>query len=359
MISNKELLNKKRIQKMVSLDITFAAEEADRFIDYIVDESVLKDNARIIKMAKESKNIRALGLGTGRFLKPAATFSSSDYKKELSHDLITLSAKKVRGCIVIFDDDLEDNIEGQAFTDHLLKMIAAKIANELDEAYWIGDTAGSFGSDDIRGLWDGWRYRIINGDTDGDDYYNDVSGGSNILDAESAFEFNTEKTIAEQGGAGYDWEFKFGKMLRTLPSKYKKGGLANLRFFCSDQVVQDYIEALAARSTVLGDNAILGKGPTQYGTVPLISCPLMPTNLATDYADYSDGWAGAKTDCLLTHKGNLIVGIHRDIKMESQREAADEATYFYYSLRADLAIENINALVLTKNLEVGIGFKAS
>ena len=310
-------------------------------------------------MNKESKNIRALGLGTGRFLKPAATFSSSDYKKELSHNLITLTAKKVRGCIVIYDDDLEDNIEGQAFADHLMRMIAAKIANELEEAYWIGDTAGGFGADDIRGLWDGWRYRIMNGVNPGDKYYNDVAGGAHILDANTDFEFNTEKTIAEQGGANYDWEFKFGKMLRTLPSKYKKGGLSNLRFFCSDQVVQDYIEALAARSTVLGDNAILGKGPAQYGTVPIISCPLMPTTLAEDYADYRDGMEGDRTDVLLTHKDNLIIGIHRDIKMESQREAADEATYFFYSLRVDLAIENINAVVLTKNLKVGLGFKAA
>ncbi|MBA7549830.1 hypothetical protein ES705_42327 [subsurface metagenome] len=56
---------------------------------------------------------------------------------------------------------------------------------------------------------------------------------------------------------------------------------------------------------------------------------------------------------MLTHKDNLIIGIHRDIEMETERSAADKATYFFYSLRVDLAIENVNAIVLIKNLKIG------
>ncbi|GAI94450.1 unnamed protein product, partial [marine sediment metagenome] len=138
---NSELLNKESFQKMlISMPgIVLAAEEADRFIDYVYDQSVLKNNARQIKMDKASKNIRAMGLGAGKFLHPAATFSTSDYKEQLSHNLIVLTAKEVRGCAVIHDDDIEDNIEGDAFMDHIMKMVTKQIANELDEAYWIGD----------------------------------------------------------------------------------------------------------------------------------------------------------------------------------------------------------------------------
>jgi len=361
MLSNKELLNKKRIQKMVSLPtIELTAEEADQFIDYMVDESVLKNNARIVRMAKESKNIRALGLGSGRILKPAATFSSSDYKKELAHNLITLTAKKVRGCVVIYDDDLEDNPEGESFVDHVMKMVAGKIANELDEAYWIADThdLSGFGSDDIRSVWDGWRYRIDHSQ-DGETYENDVSGSATILDASNAITDHTSdfdiagKIAMVAKTAPYNWEFKFSQMLEKLPSKYKKGGLANLRFFTSDLVLQNYIDALSARSTILGDNAILGKGPLQFGTVPIVPCPLMPTTMEANGSDTTkEDYAtdGTYTDCMLTHKENLIVGIHRNIKIESQREAADEATYWFYSLRADLAIENVEAIVILKRL---------
>ncbi len=359
MKTNKQLLSKRQqIEKMVSLPtITLAAEEADRFIDYITDESVMKGKARTVKMNKATQNIRMLGLGTGDFLHPGDTFSSSEYKKVLSHQKIELASKKVRGCIAIFDDDLEDNVEADAFADHLMKMVAKKISNELDIAYWLGDTGAgnAYGDTDIKSLWDGWRYRIANGDTDGDTYFNDVSGGATVLDATASGSFSVEapsRIAMVEKTAPYNWEFKYNKMLATLPSKYKVGGLANLSFYNSDLITQNYIEALAARSTILGDSAIIGDGALKYGMVPITSCPNMPATMdgSTQATEASTG--GSYADCLLTPNGNLIIGIQRDIKIESQREAADEATYWFYSMRAVPAIENINACVLLRKLIV-------
>jgi len=135
-------------------------------------------------------------------------------------------------------------------------------------------------------------------------------------------------------------------MLKRLPSKYKQVGMKNLRFFHSDQITQDYVNALSARSTILGDQAILGTAPIQYGQVPLVSCPKMAMTMSA--AGVLD--AGIYGDCLLTPKGNLILGIYREIKVEAQRVAADEATYWFYTMRADNAIENVNACVLTEKL---------
>jgi hypothetical protein len=56
-------------------------------------------------------------------------------------------------------------------------------------------------------------------------------------------------------------------------------------------------------------------------------------------------------DGILTHKENFIIGLQRDIKMETERKAAEEATYFYYSIRSDIAVENLNAVVFLKNLK--------
>lgn len=415
MKTNHRLLSKQQqIQKMISLpNISLSAEEADQFIDYIVDESVLKNNARVVKMQKETKNIRALGIGTARFLKPAATFGSTDYLKTLAENKIALTSQKVRGCVAIFDDDLEDNIEGDVFADHVMRMVASKIANELDESFWISDkhSIGSFSADDIRSLWDGWRYRIRHSQVTTDTYYNTVTGRATLMTAKletdwavgtayvagdvrkptsthlngfcymcdtagtshasveptwptilgttvtdgtvvwrcHAYTTSLAGGIAVQNtSAPYNWEFKYGKMLKKLPSKYKQAGLANLRFFQSDQVVQDYIDALAARSTILGDKAILGQGDLSYGQVPLVPAPLMPTTM-TAAGVYT---GGSYADTLLTPKDNLIVGIQRDIKIESQRVAADEATYWFYSMRADVAIENVEACVLMEKLTI-------
>jgi len=107
MRTNKQMLSKKEyIEKMIALpSIVLVAEEADRFIDYIVDESVLKNSARIVRMQKETKNIRALGLGDARFLYPGSTFTSANYMKQLTDHKIELKTEKLRGCVVIYDDD--------------------------------------------------------------------------------------------------------------------------------------------------------------------------------------------------------------------------------------------------------------
>jgi len=373
--STKSLLEKFKVNKynLISMPtISLSPEEADRFIDYIVDQSVMKNYARIERMSRTEKNIRAIGFGDARFLYPADNFDESKYKKQWTHNKITLVTKKARGAIAVFDDDLEDvrHIENEdAFMDHLMKIVTRKIANELEEAYYIGDTHGlnGFSNDDIRSLWDGWRY-IINHSQSGQQYYNEVTGGAYILDAclcesgsscpsgsadpDAVFQFPGQ--IAEQDpNPPYNWEFKYHHMLKRMPSKYKQNnGLANMVFFNSDLVTQDYLEALSQRGTALGDAIFTGKMEPAYGRVKIVDVPLLPTNLGQD----SDGTygligGGEYTDVLLTPKNNLIVGIQRDIKIETQRVPADEATYVFYSIRTTVAIENVNAVVFLRCLE--------
>lgn len=376
MKSTKDLLSKFKIGKSYNLismpTISLTEEEADRFIDYIFDESVLKDYARIERMNKPQKDIRAIGFGDARFLYPAEHFNESKYKKEWSHNKIQLSTEKARGAIAVFDDDLEDvrTIESEdAFMDHLMRIVGAKIANELGEAYYIADTHNlhfNWAVDDIRGMWDGWRY-IINHSGVGQAYYNSVSGSAHIKEAclcesgagcasgawDPGAHFKFAGGIAEGNmQPPYDWEFKYHMLVKNMPSKYKsKNGLANMKFFNSDLVTMDYLEALSQRGTSLGDAVFQGQAKPAYGKVEIVDVPLMPTNLGQD-ADgtYGRVGEGEYTDVMLTPKGNLIVGIQRDIKIETQRVPADEATYVFYSIRTDLTIENVDAIVFLRCL---------
>lgn len=419
-LKNIELMNKSKFVKgMFPASIDFAPEEANRFIDYIVDESVLKGNAQIVRMSKPTKNVRTIGI-TGKVLWPDSIFDSTKYKQSTVANRAQLISKKARGAVKIHDDDLEDNIEGDAFVDHLMRMITAQIANDLEEGYWAGKkTPDGVSPLDLNGLWNGWRYRVLNSE-------NDVTGSATILDARTSdFSLYTDGFISEQNSsAPYNWEFKFAKAIKSMPSKYKKlaGGLSGLRFFMNDQLEQDYIDSLAARSSILGDKAILGEGPLHYGKVPIVPCPLMSieepvdasggetvltsnatagslTIVVDDTTDFAEGdviwfhkagleykeetvviasingstitlttallWShsvaeGAAltevtldgADCMLTHKDNLMIGIQRDIKMESSREAAEESTYFFYSMRTDVLLGNPAAVVMIKNLKV-------
>jgi hypothetical protein len=373
--TTKSFLEKFKIGKSYNLismpTITLTEEEADKFIDYVVDESVMKDYARIERMKQPQKNIRAIGFGSGKFLYPAAEFNESKYKKQWAHNRIQLQTQKVRGAVAVFDDDLEDirgvTTENQ-FMDKLMKIIGVKVANELEEAFWIGDTQGlnGFATDDIRGLWDGWRY-IINHSAAGQAYVNAVTGSAHLKDAclcesgdgcesgswDANADFRFAGGIAERSTAApYDWEFKYHMMLKNMPSKYKqKNGLGNLKFLNSDLVTQDYLEALSQRGTALGDAIFTGKMAPAYGKVGILDVPLMATNLGQD-GDGTYGLleGGEYTDVVLTHKGNFIIGMQRDVKLETQRVPADEATYVFYSMRVALAIENVDAVVLVRCL---------
>lgn len=366
MITNKELLNKKNFMKAMKAlpDITLLPEEADKFIDYVIDESFWKNNARIVKMEKVEKNLRYLGFKAGtRFLKPAAKFAASDYLKEFAEGKVTLRAEKLRGAVVIYDDDLEEGIEGQEFADHLMKIIAKKVANEMDEASYSSHPG--FPDTDIRSLFKGFRYRLLVGQAKTGLF----PGVATLLDASNtlaghATDFAMPGKIAERiviGGAYTgDWEFKFAKMLAKLPPKYKLVGLKNLRFFCNDIVPNDYAEALANRATILGDKALLGEEDLPYRTVPVAAVPLMPiTYVAVDgvddgQEDYEAEAAGnIYADVILTPKNNFIIGMQKEITLESQRAPQDQAQYVFYNLKADIAIENPEAAVILVNVAHG------
>jgi hypothetical protein len=366
----KKMLEKNKIEKynLISLPtIDLPPEEAKRFIDCIVDESVMKDYARIERMSKPTKRIRHLGFGDGHFLYPATHFDESDYKKQWSHNLILLTAQKFRGCAPVYDDDLEEGLEGAAYKAHLMSIIAKQTANELEYALYMADAQSynTWCDDRIEGTFDGWRY-IINNSQSGDNYYNSVCGGAHIKSAclcesgtacgsgheDPGAHFELSGKIAEQSAvAPYNLEIKYGMMLKNMPSKYKANtGLKNMVFLNSDLVTQDYLMALEARGTALGDRAITDGDVTRYHKVPIIDVPLMPTALGTA-PDYGIVGAGAYTDVVLTPKNNLIIGIQKDIKIEPMRSAADECTYYFYTMKIAAAIENVNAVVFLKCLE--------
>lgn len=372
--SKKMLRKEKKIEKynLISLPtVNLLGEEADYFLDCIVDESVMKNYARIVKMVKPVKYIRHLGFGSGHFLYPGDNFDESDYKKQWEHNRITLTTKKIRGCAPIYDDDLEEGLEGPAFKTHLMGMISKQIANELEYAFWMGDAQNynTWTPKQIEGLWDGWRYQITHSQS-GQAYYNDVCGAADIKRAcicesgddcpsghdDPDADFDISGKIAEiSTAAPYKLEIKYGLMLKNMPSKYKaNNGLKNMVFMNSDLVTQDYLIALENRGTNLGDRAITDGDITMYHKVPIVDVPLMPTNLGSDGETpdmYGGIGEGNYTDSLLIPKNNLIVGLQKDIKIEPQRSAADECTYYFYTMKVALAIENINAVVLLICLE--------
>lgn len=364
MLSNKNLLRGLRkddlLKSTVSLpNIDLEAEEADAFMDVIEDESVLFKNANFIRMGKNVKNLRHLGIDDRILF--GGTIQQSDYVTTLTENLIQLTAKKLVGVIPIKDDDLEDLPEGPGYFDHVMDLAARKIANELEEVALLGDTstASGFGARDARKQMDGW-FRQMDNSLSGETYENTVSGSTVILDASNTIaghtsDFQLDGNIAEQDDTSQLWEFKFSAMLRDLPTKYlKKFTLQELRFYIAPKVEAVYIAALSARATTLGDQAILGNQAMTYGRVPIVSAPSIPLTMeATSGAitkDNFDADNGTYSFGIYTPPKNLAVGMQRNIRIELQRDAINGQTYIVYTIRFDAKVEDVAAVVLLKRL---------
>jgi len=352
MIENKKLIDMTKSTLGSASAITLSVEESDKFLDYLIDQSVLKNNCRIVRMNKPDKYVNAIGFSSGtRVMVPASGFTSSNYVTTFQGNQIQLTTTKARGAVAITDDDKED-AAGQDWNEFILRMVAKKIANEIEEVAWISDThdLSGFESDDLRSVFDGWRYRIMHSQS-GEEYENDVTGSATILDAAlgsgHTTDFNLAGAISVQDTEEpYAWEHKYLNMQKKMPAEYLQTALPDMRYWNHPRVTQDYVGALSHRATALGDMATMGVPKVAYQTVPVVSAPLMATTLD------SDGvlGGGAYTDSFLTPAKNLIWGVQRALTLEKYRDAANERDIWFFSIRMCFEVENVNAVVLTKNI---------
>jgi len=389
MLSNRDLLDSSgkfsvqaAINKMLTLPtITLNPEEAAGFIERSWDLSNMKYYARKVNMKYRTKNIRGIAWGSGDFLVPEAKYDSTKIKTQFAHDTILLTSKELRGGLLIKDRDYEDLTIGSAaeFKNHLFSMVEKRMAREMEQICWLGDThdLNGYEVDNSRGEVDGWRYRLDHSQS-GELHENDSTGSTIILDASnivtdraSDFALTTTKGIVEtKTTQPFGQEIKFGRMYKEMPSEYLADGLADLRFFVNDKILVDYCEQLQERGTELGDMQVMGRTLTTANGIPIVPCPLMPVTMKIDTVDaQKEAWVdtaaikgtlqsgfpttgGDLTDAVLTKNGNFGVGIHLEFIMEAARSPEDRGNYYHFTTRIDTFVGDVHAAVLCKRLEV-------
>jgi HK97 family phage major capsid protein len=117
-------------------------EQARRFIDYVWDATVLaKDGRRVTMKANtmelEKVNvgervIRAASQGLGEYTNAGATFSK-----------VELTTKKIRLDWEVSSEALEDNIEGAALEDHIVRLMTNAFGNDIEDLAINGTGTGS------------------------------------------------------------------------------------------------------------------------------------------------------------------------------------------------------------------------
>jgi len=314
-------------------------DQANRFLDYMWDATILAKAARTIRMRSNTTEIDRVSVGqrimtvasednpkdytnttsgqTGEFSNAAATFSK-----------VSLTTRKLRLDWELSSESLEDNIEGPDLEDHIARLMATQAGNDIEDVLINGTGTGS----GLLSAFKGFRQLAID--------------NAHVVDAQ---------------GVGLD-KAVFNLAIKTLPRKYKQRR-NQLRFFTGSNLVQDYLYNLTANAgsvnpfdiasgVIRGDVAANDGGP---GTVtpfafgiPVINVPLMDETRAGDYSSPS----GLHGDLHLTFPQNFIIGIKRDVTVYRLFQPKKDTIEYTLFIRVGCQVENFDAHVIVKNVKV-------
>jgi hypothetical protein len=115
-----------------------APEQARRFIDYVWDATVLAKDGRRVTMRANTMEIEKVNVGE-RVIRAAAQGSPNYTNAGATFTKVELTTKKIRLDWEVSTESLEDNIEGAALEDHLVRLMTNAFANDIEDLAINGD----------------------------------------------------------------------------------------------------------------------------------------------------------------------------------------------------------------------------
>jgi hypothetical protein len=314
--SNKELMQRADMA-IADLDTNggiLDAEQTNAFIDIVLDQPTILKQVRQIRMSAPERKINKIGFadrilraapqGTSPFAADDGTndryLAAADRSKPTTSQ-ITLATKEVIAEVHLPYEVLEDNIEGQSLESHIMRLIGERAAIDLEELSLAGDTGSG---DAYLALQDGWLKRMT----------------SNIVN---------------NGSAGISPDMFEAGML-AMPQKYLRN-LNALKHFVSVANTIRYRSVVAQRGTGYGDSMLTGNQPINAFGVQVESAPLL-------------GTIGSGNSGIFTFPQNLIFGIQREIRVETDKDIRAREWIIVLTARVALQIEDEDATVKYTNI---------
>jgi hypothetical protein len=312
-------------------------DQANRFLDYMWDATILAKSARTIRMRSNVTEIDRVAVGQ-RIMTVASEDNPRDFTGQsganqytqagATFSKISLTTRKLRLDWELSAESLEDNLEGPDLEDHIARLMATQAGNDVEDLLINGDGSSA----GLMGAFKGFRTLA-----------------------------NTNAHVVDAQGYGLD-KAVFNLAIKQMPRKYKQRR-NQLRFFAGSNLVQDYLYNLTntvgnflpfdiSSGIIRGDVAANDGGPgttTPFAFgIPVINVPLIDETRAGTYASPS----GLHGDVHLTFPQNFIVGIKRDVVVYRQFVAKKDTIEYTLFIRVGCALENYDAHVLVKNVKV-------
>lgn len=277
------------------------AEQLDKFIRLAVDDAVAMRDMTEVRMKSPTQERSKIRYGT-RVLRGGseATALPVAERSRPTTSKVTLSAQLIKGETRMSYETLEDSIERGTFEDTVRAVMAEKMAEDLEDLAFNGDTTSS---DTLLAVLDGFIKQAT----------------SNVVPAGSA-------SISRE---------QFKNMLKTMPSEFRKDK-RSLVYYTADEVVIDYHELYAARETAKGDAHTDGMTTAGFEGIPVKGVPVFPTNL---------GGTTDETVSLLLDPGNMLFGIWREVRIDTDKDIIAGEWIIVVSARVDFKYGHEPAVV--------------
>ncbi len=325
MLSQEELL--KLLDKAMSLkggiiEITDLGEailqpqKFTKFVRQMQEDTVILPEARYITMDSQIVDIDRVAF-MGRVL--ASGEDTSGVHRDLAEGEFTkptiatnhLTAKEFQAIVSLRDKMLRRNIEKEGFEGTLIDMLGEAVGRDSEELYLLGDTAMTFGQDDVLSKVDGWVKLAANA------VYG-VGGNKDFDPSDSTFPENM-----------------FEAILDATPKQYLKNR-SGFRFWVDYDTENKYRKILKARYTPLGDSVQTTFVEMAYEGIPVRRVPMIERAKTI-------GAGGPGDICLFGYPNNLVWGVFAQIAIEREREAKLRRTDFVLSLEVSCNYEDENA----------------
>jgi HK97 family phage major capsid protein len=286
------------------------AEQSRRFIDLVTDQSVMLREARVVRMRSAVTELDTIST-SGRVSRLKAEGVAPSALSEPAFSKVTLRAVDIITPFELTFEALEDSIEGGDLESTVIAAMAKQTATDLEELSIRGDKASADAF--LCGL-DGWRVLAGSGHV------------QNVLGDELE-----KDTLAA--------------MYKALPDKHKRAH-GDLRFFFAPACVQDWHDSFADRPTAAGDAALQSAQTPPYMGVPVVPVPAIPSNLSG-----VGGYTGTNLSYgFLTPRSNLVFGIHREIRVDKDRDIMRGVNVYAITTRVAVGFENADAVVVAVNV---------
>lgn len=298
-------------------------EQARRFIDYVWDATTLAQDGRRVTMRANTMELEKINVGD-RVIRAASQGVSTYTNTGATFSKVELTTKKIRLDWEVSAESLEDNIEGAALEDHLVRLMTNAFGNDIEDLAINGDgSTGSFLS-------------IMNGFINLEKTSPNTGAGSNLGSAHEVI--NT--ALVGSNAAFTDWTTdKLQALILAMPRRYR--AITNgLKFYAGTDTFANIVKNNATVYSTIGStentrNEFIGGANQTFGGarqtrvlgVPVLEVPYYP-------AGFVD----------LTFPQNRIWGFQRDITVNRFYVPKKDTVEYTVFVRFGIAWEELDAV---------------